>query len=1001
MKIERLERRWPGSESALEFGPMLNIVLVDDEDQVPGLFDATITALSGPARKHAALRRPRVAKVDELDIKLGISRCDGRRLRIERELTARPGQFRMFDADTDEPILALDREGRSDLLAGIGRTHFEALVRVRQGDIWSACSMGLGVEQVFRRNASAAGATASRDRAAQRARALLTGGSGDGANLAGSPLVWARAREVDLGRRISDARRLHSEASSARASLRRSRAALESAEVRAEQALYFALIAQQSSLLARVAKLRSLDEEIRRLTPAPLGPGASEALRIAPQADRLIERINHFERTGVIAAAGLPEPSVETRQLETRLNELELALEPDGEAIPFATTEIDPPIRTAYEDWRRLCAETAASEFAAEVAHQDAAAMGEPSPGVARLARVTTADRLRARLTARTAALRAHEAAQRHKASVIEKLAASDIKVGELLERTRIAREPIALLASVEDAHAKRVIAEEHLDSIRPIAFRRRRQAKAELTSATANEAARLAAAGYREQSEFAVALEAGFRLIGQAAELANATAALAGAAADLRAADDEVSSHASGAAAEQAARLLGDLEAHQNDIAAAEEIRQEAQLAISTAASLRASREAASNELLARIRPFGIHESDPARGWSIYKLAVARTKEREALMIEMADIEAQLSEHRQVFADVMAARDGVKHARSQLKALIGRIPDCRTGSFGERFGDFTRLRDEALLEQKLESARVGVADEFKKALEAQSLSDWEARLISVESKLSDLEERHSDWCDIEVTGSADLLIKAADDAAENLRRVRTEVDEAESRVAEISVELPDISELTAKLTSVRAEISRLEDLGQRLEVMAEADTQTDGSADDLTRRSSLPGRSWKLPQVQRHPSRPTTTAAANARAQTASAGAASSRVSARSDNPSAAIETHNGIIELAGSAALQLETTVRPDLSAGHRVEEYLTARYALLAAWGPADEHLPMFVEDIFSAAGKTESRSALDLLSSIACATQVIVVTTVESLSGLSLDSSADTLRVINAG
>lgn len=49
MKIERLERHWPGDITAhYDFGPRLNIVVVPDRDRVPSVFDAAVTALSGP-----------------------------------------------------------------------------------------------------------------------------------------------------------------------------------------------------------------------------------------------------------------------------------------------------------------------------------------------------------------------------------------------------------------------------------------------------------------------------------------------------------------------------------------------------------------------------------------------------------------------------------------------------------------------------------------------------------------------------------------------------------------------------------------------------------------------------------------------------------------------------------------------------------------------------------------------------------------------------------------
>lgn len=965
MKIERLERHWPGDVTAhYDFGPRLNIVIVPDRDRVASVFDAAVTALSGPVRRHASFKRTAAQPTDELRIEIDLQRCDGRRFKVSREMTSRPGHFKLFDADSGEPVFGLDREGRSDLLLEMGRDRFEALARVTQSDLWTVASMGRGFDQVLRKNAAAIGANASGYLIAERARAAISGEHIAGAQFPGSPLIWARAKEVDLGRRISEARELHAETASARAALRRCEAATREARTKADQARYFALVAQQSTLVATVAKIRSLEEEIRRLTPEPLATSAHAALRMAPEIDRAVGRIASLERNAATESARVPEPPKEIVDIEAKIADLEAAIE--EQLILPAAEEPDPIIRRAYEDWRRLCGESEAAEFAAAMARADAAEVAKPSPGVARLAKVTTADRLRSRLTARTAAQRERDAADRRRDIVLEKLRDAKLTVATLLEETYLARLPISLLAGIEDAHAETDRLAEELGQTSVLRFRERRRLGSGLQSAKRQEAAFLLQAGCADYELFASGFERSAALIGLAIELSNATSELAGATARLRDADDEVSKHASGAAASKAAELLGELEAHQSEIAAAEEIREEAYLAASTAASLRASRDTASNELLARLRPYGIRETDPARAWSMYKLACARRREQTEAEIEMERLNESLSPYRETYAALIAARASVREDKARLCGVLAQIPECSTGSYSERLGNFTRLRDEALLEQKLDSARNQLADEYEKNLAGLTRTDWETRLVAAESRLSELEEAHPDWGDIQITGSEQLLIKAADEAEAHLARLAAEEEEARSRLEACAGSLPDISLLNEEMTKVRGDLGHLEHLRTRIESLAskmiEFNADTEGGVSK--------GRPWKALPV---------------------------RVSSESEVVITDGDARQDLVTLDGSAALVLAPPQRAGTSGSH-LDEYLMCRFALMTGWGPSDEHIPFLIEDAFSTAGRAQSREILDLLAEMATVTQVVVTTSWGGIVELAEGLDPEMTRVI---
>lgn len=965
MKIERLERHWPGDITAhYDFGPRLNIVVVPDRDRVPSVFDAAVTALSGPPRRHATFKRTALQPTDELRIEIAIQRCDGRRFRVSREMTSRPGHFKLFDADSGEPVFGLDREGRSDLLLEMGRDRFEALARVSQSDLWTVASMGRGFEQVLRKNAVAVGANAAGYLVAERARAAISGEHVAGAQFPGSPLIWARAREVDLGRRISEARELHAEAASARAALRRCTAAAREARAKADQARYFALVAQQSTLVATVAKIRSLEEEIRRLTPEPLATSAHMALRLAPEIDRAVGRIAALERNASAESAKVPEPPREIIEIEAKIAELESAIE--EQLILPAAEEPDPIIRRAYEDWRRLCGESEAAEFAAAMARADAAEVAKPSPGVARLAKVTTADRLRSRLTARTAAQRERDATDRRRDIVLEKIKDAKLSVATLLEETYLARLPISLLAGIEDAHAKAEQLAEEFGQTSIFRFRERRSLRAAVEAAKQQEAASLLQAGCGDYEAFAASFERSTSLIGLAIELSKATSDLAGATARLRDADDEVSKHASGAAASKAAELLGELEAHQSEIAAAEEIREEAYLAASTAASLRASRDTAANELLARLRPYRIRETDPARAWSMYKLACARKREQTEAETEMDGLNESLAPYRETYAALIAARAAVREDKARLCTVLAQIPECGAGSYSERLGNFTRLRDEALLEQKLDSARRQIADEYEKNLDGLTRTDWEARLVAAESRLSELEEAHPDWGDIQITGSEQLLVKAADEAEAHLARLEAEETEAHARLDACSGSLPDVSLLNEEMTKVRGDLGQLEHLRTRIESLASKLVESDAGGEVGPSK----GRPWKsLP----------------------------ARVSSETDVVITDGGVKQNLVTLDGSAALELAPPQRAGTSGSH-LDDYLMSRFALMTGWGPSDEHIPFLVEDAFSATGRAQSREILDLLAEMATVTQVVVTTSWTGIAELAEGLDPEMTRVI---
>lgn len=955
MKFERLDRRWPGSALTYAFGPRLNIVVLRNQDA--DLFDAAITALCGPPRRYLPFKKATQA-TDEFELGLQLEQSDGRRLRVSREMTSRPGHLKIFDVDTAEQLLGFSREDQADLLAAPGRNRFEALARVRRSELWTVASMGRGLEQVLRKNALAAGATASIQSIADRALAAMSGNDIGKSQFSTKTLIWARAREVDLGKQLSAARAQHAEAASARAALRRCQAATQEARAKAEQARYFALVADHSNLVALVAKLRSLEEEIRRLTPAPLPLSASRALELAPEIDRLVGRIATLERQVYEERAKVPEPPKEILEIEAEIAKLEDEIEAD-DLLP-ADAEPDPIIQRAYEDWRRLCGETEAAEFAAAMARADAAEIARPSPGVARLAKVTTADRLRSRLAARTAALREKDAAERRREAVLYEIKKLGLDVGSLLDETFLLRKPISLLAEVEEAHNACEQAEKELDTIRIFQFGRRRKLSKHLTAARKRKAALLVQVDCRDYQSFRAAFDRGCALIGLAVELTNATTALACATAELRKADDEVAKHASGAGASKAAELVGALEKHQNEVAAAEEIRKEAQLAASTAASLRASRDTAAKELLARLRRYGIRESDPARAWSTYKLTCARGRKRNETITKIQQLRQALEPYREIYCSLIAARAALRDEKRRLCAHLVEIPECASGSYAERLGNFTRIRDEALLEQKLEQARRQVADEYEKILAGKTRAEWEARLISTESRLSEIEERHPEWKEIQITGSAALLVKAADEAEAHLTRVEADERAARARVESNIESLPDISRLNAELARVRGDLAHLEHLRTRIKQLPIAISEAASEHGDRQIWKVLPANAPKIEY---------------------------------SEDPNFEME----MVSLDGSVALELAPPQRAN-RARRVLDDYLTARFALMIGWGPTDEHIPLLVEDIFGSASRADCRDLLDLLSEMATMTQVIVATPRGEIAELAEALDPETTRII---
>ncbi len=931
---------------------------------------------------------------------LAYEESDGRSLRVTTDFPA--GCSVVVDLDTGEQ----HRFETAPVPGGMSFDVLEAFIRIKAADAQLA-SMGPDqAMRALRKSAMSAGVANLLDELSARTGDALAGRTSSRWNPplpSPGPRTLLRAVEADIDRGALHMRELDHRLQTLLALRRRKVATLARLHDERTRCEYLLLRLVHKRTSQKVGRIDDLLLQLDKLGTDPAPAGAETALELWPRVERLIAALEEVRAEigdllrrapsetspeGAATLAGGPHADAsdvhppgdaDIDALEAEYSRLQEELSLLGFAPPVGP-DLEAVVRKVYEDWRRLSAEAEAADFAARQARLDARELADdPSEEVARLSRVTTADKLRARLRARLAAAHELEAAQRERRDayqqVADELRETGSSVADSIASRRVLHTPISRLAIIEDAHDARREAERTaalVPSYRPF---KKKAAREQVRRLAEVEKWLLAEEGVSSVEDFRRALAEGCKAAVTLRPLEEATFEVAGLAARLASAEEDLAECTGGLAGgeessvQELAALVDDLEAHQAQVAAVAEIEREAELATEVARSLRAARDAAAAELLARLRPIGITDSDPAMAWSRFQLVVEGWRKKERIERRLSELEARLEpvvEFRKELAECRSRQDDLSR---RLAAVLSRVEGCESGSLDERIANFVRLRDAGLLERKLATARRHLESQLQEVLKGKTPQEWRDELLRVEARLSELEAEHPHWKDLEVA-SPEAVIQ------EQLRGIELQIRQVEASLSAVEADIQATSSQSAsrsdnfreRLQHVRSQLSKLDSLAamwSRLRIdenvlyVASESAQT--VAGERVVAAAAGGSSVAAPST----GSPTFPVHQGSGASGAVGESRHSESSLRSDaNAPSSRRVGSGLGE--------------PHPQPGGSLVGFLLARAGLSIGCGPEGHHLPLVVDGALDHAPPYEKEEAMQALDLISAATQVVVLT-----------------------
>lgn len=943
----------------------LSVIFFEDIDTRELFAEAMFASMGGPlptrrspmhhnnSRPVFGLRRPRAVPTDDGDRAryatsyVNYETGDGRSLGVLTDLVV--GGASVVDLDTNHRV---DFD-TAPVPGGFPFDVFESLSRIKAPDAQLASQSPDQALKALRKVALSGGmANLVPDLVARVVDVL----SGDPSRHWSPPIpsigptrrLHALERNTDECARA--ARRRDHELQSLHAARRRKEAALE--DLYEERSLneYLLLRVRHKRISQRVGRIDDLTAQLERLRSEPAPPGAETAMALAPRVEKLMAALGEARAELGDLLRAVPADRRDIDRLERELIKVQEELSLLAGAPPVGE-EIEAVVARVYEEWRRLSAEAEAADFAAAQARTDAEELSrESADSIVRLSRVTTAEKLRSRLRARTAVAHEHEAASRKRRDVLDsvraELAERGSSLAETISKARLVRTPIEWLAEIEDAHRS---AQEAIKTARLIPryrFLKRRRAQKVAACSTARERWLLAEVGIDSYESLSVEIQEACEAYRLLEPLSSATYEVASMAARLVEAEEDLSAHADGVEPSDLPTMVDELEAHQNRIAAAIEIQREADVATEAARSLKAARDAAATELLARLRPLGITEGDPAMAWSRFRVLAEGWRKKKALDERLAELTSELEPYVELRMKLDGCRQRQDDLARRLYAVLSQIDGCDSGSLEERIAGFARLRDAALLEKKLSTARSHLESQLDEVCKGRPAEEWRKELLEVEARLSELEESHPSWKSIEVA-SPDTVLE------ERVAGLEVKIRAAETALASIEAEMRRLdSESQADSFDHRSRLFEIRSRLERLDSLAKVCSSLRIDEGRLYVEGAL---------------------AQTAEVRLAAVAGGSSRASMSAPfDPRIARHGDGGYHHDArqGSPAA---SSFESSLSA------YLLARTAMLVGCGPEEEQLPLIVDGALDAAAPYEKRDILRTLALASAATQVLVLTT----------------------
>lgn len=968
-----------GARLAAELGSDLEVVAFEDEHSRDLCAEALFAAVGGPLpkfrrskeadskglhRRRSHGKRPHPIFVlgrrtdttaddepglDYASAYVDYEASDGRSLGILGDLV--DGRASVVDLDTNYRI---DVEA-APVPGGLTFEVFEALVRVKAPDAQLASGSPDQALRALKKVALSAGlgnlVPDLVDRACDALSGEVTREWSPPLPSVG-PVTRLRALELDADESARAERARDHELQTLHAALRRKNRALEDLYGERSRNEYLLLRVRHKRISQRVARIDDLTAQLERLHSEPAPEAAETAVSLAPKVEKLMASLGEARAELSDLLKGVPADRRDVEELERELINVQEELSLLAGTPPVGG-EIEKVVKKVYDEWRRLSAEAEAADFAAAQARADAEELAqEPPESIVQLSRVTTAEKLRSRLRARTAVAHEQEAALRRRHDALERVRAKLSERGsspaDAISTARLVRTPIERLALIQDAHEARVEAEKTASLVPRYRFMKRRTARRLARGCAATERWLLAEEGIDTYDALAGKLEEACEVSKILEPLTSATYDVAGISARLVAAEEELSEHADGVSTSDLSSLVDELEAHQSRIAAALEIQREADVATEAARSLRAVRDAAATELLARLRPLGITESDPAMAWSRFRVLAEGWRKKRMLDERLAELSSRLEPYIELRRRLEACRTRQQDLARRLSAVLSQVGGCNAGSLDERIANFARLRDAALLEKKLSAARSHLESRLQAVCQGKPACEWRKELVEVEARLSELEDANPSWKKIEVASPEAVLEEKVSGIAVRIRSAETATAGIEAEIKRLSSEAASTSgNRHVKLADIRGRLRRLDLLAKQCSSLR-IDQDYLYIEDSVARPETIP-------------------AAVGATASASPAPRSSLR---RTSRP-----------------------RTRPDASrADTPLSAYLLARTALLLGCGPENEQLPLVIDGALDTASPYEKKELLHLLDLVSAATQVVILTADPDVRALARSSGA---------
>ncbi|MER3455252.1 MAG: hypothetical protein C4318_08920, partial [Acidimicrobiia bacterium] len=834
-----------GQQLVVEFGPGLSVVVFPDDELREFFSDTLFTTFGGPLPPQTRVRqdthsgflrnpasifaitkpKPSSTRRDNhppfVSALLDYETSDGRALRVAVDLVG--GKLRRTDLDTGEDV------GVHGAYVGEKTTFqsFVSFVRVGVPDSKLAASSPAQALRASKKAALQAGAANAVGHIQERAVDAINGHPSREWSPPIpllSPANRLRALELDAEYRARNLRTLDIELQRLHATAAKKRQVLEQLYQERQKTEYLLLRVKHKRISKRVERIDDLIAQLEKLRSDPPTPAAELALELAPKVEKLIAQLAEARSQLQHVLKKVPSERSEIEALEREFLQVEEELSLLNLAPPIGP-ELEMVVGKVYQEWRRLSAEAEAAEFAASQAMTDAGELDrDPPEDIQRLSLVTTADKLRSRLRARTAAASEVEAAYRRrqdaKKAVEAQLASlASSSLADAISSTRILHTPIERLASIEAARLAREEAEKTAAMIPWYRPRKKRRATQVLANCRSTEKWLLAEEGVASVDELYEELEKAAVARKAVEPLVSATTEVAHLAARLAEAEEKLSIQAAGISTNNLPSLVDKLEAHQGRVWAAVEIRREAEVASEVARSLKAARDAAATELLARLHPLGIRESDPAMAWSKFRLLAEGWRKKKDLDRRFAELSAKLEPYMELKEQLEEGRARRDDLTRRLKTLLSNIEGCDTGSLEERIATFARLRDSALLERKLSAARSHLTAQLEEVCRGKQAEEWRRELIEIESRLSELEEANPTWKNLEVASPEAVLEERVSGIDLKIRSTESSLSNIESQIEKVSSDLAsfDMREVFDRLVEIRKSMKKLDALCQNI----------------------------------------------------------------------------------------------------------------------------------------------------------------------------------------